>query len=124
MTIEATSKENEYSKQCVNYFQSWNMGTTNKLLQTALRKRTHNSRQPEAVIVTYHHTAGLGLVVQGESPGCRLISAASMLEWLRTPPPPLTGEQYGKMEPKYPEGGHCQSVLRPQGVFNVPLYFK
>jgi len=20
------------------------------------------------------------------------------------PPPPLTGEQYGKMEPKYPEG--------------------
>ena len=22
-----------------------------------------------------------------------------------------------------PEGGHCQSVLRPQGVINVPLYF-
>ena len=42
----------------------------------------------------------------------------------KPPPPPLTGEQYGKMEPKYPEGGHCQSVLRPQGVFNVPLYFK
>ena len=21
------------------------------------------------------------------------------------------------------EGGHCQSVLHPQGVFNVPLYF-
>ena len=42
----------------------------------------------------------------------------------KTPPPPLTGEQYGKMEPKYPEGGHCHSVLRPQGVFNVPLYFK
>jgi len=40
------------------------------------------------------------------------------------PPPPLTGEQFGKMEPKYPEGGHCQSVLRPQGVVNVPLYFK
>ena len=31
-----------------------------------------------------------------------------------SPPPPLTGEQYGKVEPKYPEGGHCQSVLRPQ----------
>ena len=29
----------------------------------------------------------------------------------KPPPPPLTGEQYGKMEPKYPEGGHCQSVL-------------
>ena len=32
------------------------------------------------------------------------------------PPPPLIGEQYGKMEPKYHEGGHCQIVLRPQGV--------
>ena len=42
----------------------------------------------------------------------------------KPPPPPLTGEQYGKMEPKFPEGGHCQSVLRPQGVFKVPLYFK
>ena len=37
--------------------------------------------------------------------------------------PPLTGEQYGKMEPKYSEGGHWQIVLRPQGAFNVPLYF-
>ena len=38
------------------------------------------------------------------------------------PPPPLTGEQYGKMEAKYPEGGgHCQSVLRPQGGFNIPF---
>jgi len=35
----------------------------------------------------------------------------------------LTGEQYGKMEPKYTEGGHCQSVLRPLGILNVPLYF-
>ena len=26
----------------------------------------------------------------------------------------------GKMEPKYPEGGHCQSVLRPQGIFDAP----
>jgi len=38
-------------------------------------------------------------------------------EWLFINPiPPLTGEQYGKMEPKYPEDGHCQSVLRTQGV--------
>ena len=36
---------------------------------------------------------------------------------------PLTGEQYGKMELKYPEGVHSQSVLCPQGVFNVPLHF-
>jgi len=47
MTIEATSKENDYSKQCVNYFQSWHMGTTNKLLQTAWWKQTHSSKQPE-----------------------------------------------------------------------------
>ena len=53
MTIEATSKENDYSKQCVNYFQSWHMGTTNKLLQTALRKRTHSTRQPESAVVAY-----------------------------------------------------------------------
>ena len=39
----------------------------------------------------------------------------------KPPPPPLTGEQYGKMEPKYPEGGHCQSVLRPQGVLTSPF---
>ena len=58
MTIEATSKENDYSKQCVNYFQSWHMGTTNKLLQTALQKAMHSSRQPEVAVVTYHHTVG------------------------------------------------------------------
>ena len=27
------------------------------------------------------------------------------------------------MEPKYPEGGHYPGPLRPQGVFNVHLYF-
>ena len=35
-------------------------------------------------------------------------------------PPTLAGKQYGKMEPKYSEGGHCQSVLRPQRIFNAP----
>jgi len=41
----------------------------------------------------------------------------------KSPPAPLTGEQYRKMEPKYPEGGHCQSVLSLQGVFNIlPLF--
>jgi len=58
MTIEATSKENDYSKQCVNYFQSWHMVTTNKLLPTALWKRTHSSRLPEVAIVIYRHTVG------------------------------------------------------------------
>ena len=41
----------------------------------------------------------------------------------KPPPPPLTGEQYGKMEPKYPEGGHCQCFMS-SGFFNGPLYFK
>ena len=39
----------------------------------------------------------------------------------KPPPPPLTEERYGKMECKYPEGGHCQSALLPQEVFNVPF---
>ena len=56
MTIEATSKENDYSKHCVNYFQSWHMGTTNKLFQTALQKPKHGGKQPEAGFITYHHT--------------------------------------------------------------------
>jgi len=34
------------------------MGTTKKLLQTALQKRTHSSKQPEAAIVTYRHAVG------------------------------------------------------------------
>jgi len=40
------------------------MASTNKLLQTALRKRMHSSRQPEVAVVTYRHTVdenGLGL---------------------------------------------------------------
>jgi len=35
----------------------------------------------------------------------------------KNPPPPLTGERYRKMEPKYPESGHCQSILHPLGSF-------
>jgi len=31
IVIECTSKETNYSKQCVNYFQVWHMGTTTKL---------------------------------------------------------------------------------------------
>jgi len=53
-----------------------------------------------------HVTNFVCFVFPGESPGCRLFGTVSMSEWLITPPPPpLTGEQYGKMEPKYPEGG-------------------
>ena len=63
-------------------------------------------------------------VFWGVFPSSRLIGKASVLDWLRIPhPPPLTGERYWKMELKYPEGGHCQSVLRPREVFNVPIYF-
>jgi len=57
MTIEATSKENDYSKHCVNYFQGCHMGTTNKLFQTALRKQKHSTaavllKRPLLPIVT------------------------------------------------------------------------
>ena len=61
-------------------------------------------------------------VVWGESPSCRLFSTTSMLEWLRNLLlPPLTGEQYGKMQPKYTWGCHCQSVLRPMGFLTSPF---
>ena len=55
----------------------------------------------------------LWFVFRGESPDCHLYVGVVK----KIPPPPLTGEQYGKIEPKY------QSGLRPQGVFHVPLYF-
>jgi len=41
MTVEATLKENDYSKHFVKYFQSWHMGPTNMnvfTLQTALQE--------------------------------------------------------------------------------------
>jgi len=52
-------------------------------------------------------------VVRGESPGCHLISTASMLEWLRNPLPNHSQGscKYGKIEPKYPEGGHLWVLL-------------
>jgi len=68
---------------------------------------------PLQIMITSEYN---GFVVRGESPGCRLFSTAAMLEWLRNLLP--------HHEPKYPEAGHCQSVLCPQGVFNIPLYFK
>jgi len=66
----------------------------------------------------------LFVLLFGENPRLSLIQHSLYVGVIgKTPPSPLIEEQYGKMEPKYPEGGHCQSVLRPQGVFNVPLYF-
>ena len=42
-------------------------------------------------------------IVWGESPGCRLLGTDSMLGVVeKSPPPPFTGQQYRKMEPKYP----------------------
>ena len=61
----------------------------------------------------------------GENPNLSLIRHSLYVGVVEKPPPsPLTGQQYGKMKPKYPDGGRCQSVLRPQFFFNVPLYFK
>ena len=56
--LEAKSKENDYSKQGVNYFQSWHMGTTNKLLKTSLQKQMHSSNRQTEAVVTYLHTMG------------------------------------------------------------------
>ena len=39
----------------------------------------------------------------------------------KPPPPPLTGEQYGKMQPKYPEGGHCGVFYVLGGVLTSPF---
>jgi len=68
---------------------------------------------------------GVVLLLFGENPQAVAYSAPPLC-WSGwgTPPPPLTEEQYGNMEPKYPEGGHGQGVLHHEGVFNVPLYFK
>ena len=62
----------------------------------------------------YTHGAKLAdwlICFSGRIPRLSLIQHSlyvGMVEKL--PPLPLTGEQYGKMEPKYPEGGHCQSI--------------
>ena len=43
---------------------TWELLINLKLLQTALQKLTHSSRQPEVAVVTYYHTLaenGLGL---------------------------------------------------------------
>ena len=76
-------------------------------------------------IRTHNTVVGFFFSFSGRIPRLSLIRHSLNVGVVENPPPPpLTGERYGKMEPKYPEGGHCQSVLRPQGVFNVPLYFK
>ena len=59
----------DYLFTMINYFLSWHIGTTNKLLQTALQKWTHSSRQPEAAVITYRHTVGeKGLVLNWPPP--------------------------------------------------------
>ena len=60
------------------------------------------------------------LCISWRIPGLSLIQHSLYIGVVeKSPPPPLTGEQYGKMEPKYPEGGDCQSMLRPQGTSSL-----
>jgi len=67
----------------------------------------------------YDHETGLA----HESASTHFQSV-TFIEWLFiSHAAPLTGEQYGKMEPKYLEGGHCQSVSRPQEVLKLPPIF-
>jgi len=62
---------------------------------------------------------GFGFVVRGESPGCRLTSTASIYVGVveKSPPPPLTGEQYGKMEPEIPRGWSLPECFTSSGGF-------
>ena len=64
------------------------------------------------------------LCYSGRIPRLSLIRHSLYVGVVEKPPsPPLTGEQYGKMEPKYHEGGHCQTVLRPHGVLTSTFIF-
>ena len=79
--------------------------------------------QPWYLLPSLHHWLHgykVGFVVRGESPGCRLISTASMLEWLRNL---LPHHSQGSSTERWSRNGHCQSVLRPMGGFNVPPLF-
>jgi len=83
---------------------------------------------PVLAVVTDIDTPGFGFgfIVRGESPGCRLISTASMFEWLRN------------LLPHHSQGSSAErwsrNTLRvvTAGVFyvlgccffKVPLYFK
>ena len=65
------------------------------------------ARPPE---LTFHELVWFGLVLLfGENPEAVAYSAQPLCwsGW-ETPSPPLTGEQYGKMEPKYAESGQAR----------------
>jgi len=53
-----------------------------------------------------------------------MIDFLSFHDLLQDPLYCMTGEQYGKIEQKYPEDGHCQSVLITWGdlILNVPPF--
>ena len=71
-------------KKIVIYFQSWHMGTTNKLLQTALKKWMHSSRQPEATVVTYRHIVGEnGLGLNRPHHHYQIIQKVLYQQWFR-----------------------------------------
>jgi len=96
-------------------------------LQNSLKEpviNTNTEHQSVNYFVDWHFQLTFDCVCfSGRIPTLSLIRhSLYMLE--KPPPTPLPGEQYGKMEPKYPDGGHCQSVLRSQGFFNVPLYIQ
>jgi len=61
----------------------------------------------------------VGLVVRGESPGCRLISTASMWEWLRNLLPHHSQESSTERWSRNTLRVVTASVLRPQGIFNI-----
>ena len=67
----------------------------------------------------------LGFVVRGESPGCRLISTASMLEWLRNLLPHHSqGSSTGRWSRNTPRVVTARVFYILRIFFNVTLYFK
>ena len=70
-------------------------------------------------LMIYDDEAGIAHESASTYCGPFIISGCSICITLT--PSQITGEHYYKMEPKFPKGGHCQSIVRPQGVFNVPI---
>jgi len=81
---------------------------------------THLFRVGNKLVIIREHfeETWLWLCCSGRIPRLSLIRHSLYVGVVEEPPPPpLTGEQYGNIEPKYTEGGDCQSVLRHQGFF-------
>jgi len=86
MTTEATSKKiktiTANNVLITSKADTWEL--LNKLLQTAFQKWMHSSRQPEAAIVTYHHTVGKnGLGLNRPCHHYQIVQEVLYQQWFR-----------------------------------------